>query len=71
LQVNRKVFTLPSVEVGSILEYTYQIQNDDYIYSEPHWEIQRPYFVHKAHYSFTPFKAFLPGSRIMTSVYAG
>ena len=26
LQVNRKVFTLPSVEVGSILEYRYQLQ---------------------------------------------
>ena len=26
---NRKVFTLPSVEVGSILEYTYQIRDDD------------------------------------------
>jgi hypothetical protein len=68
-QKNRKVFTLPSVEVGSILEYTYQIQNEDYIYSEPHWEIQRPYFVHKAHYSFTPFKAFLSGSTNMTSSY--
>jgi hypothetical protein len=69
VQVNRKVFTLPSVEVGSILEYTYQIQDDDNISSSPHWEIQRPYFVHKAHYSFTPFKAFLPGLQNQTSRY--
>ena len=61
VQVNRKVFTLPSVEVGSILEYSYQIQYDDNVSSEPRWEIQRPYFVHKAHYLFVPAKQFLPG----------
>ncbi len=69
VQVNRKVFTLPSVEVGSILEYYFQIQNNDNLDSSPHWEIQRPYFVHKAHYFFTPFKAFLPGIQNMTSSY--
>jgi hypothetical protein len=69
LQVNRKVFTLPSVEVGSILEYTYQVQDDDNISSSPHWEVQRPYFVHKAHYAFTPFKSFLPGIQNQTSMY--
>jgi hypothetical protein len=68
-QVNRKVFTLPSVEVGSILEYRYQVQYDDEISAEPHWEIQRPYFVHKAHYAFTPFKAFMKGSMNATSRY--
>jgi hypothetical protein len=66
-QVDRVVFTLPSVEVGSILEYRYQLRYDDNHYSSPFWEIQRPYFVHKAHYSFTPFKAFLPGIQNATS----
>jgi hypothetical protein len=64
-QVNRKVFTLPSVEVGSILEYSYQLAYDVQVgvhwYLSPHWEIQRPYFVHKAHYVFIPYKSFLPG----------
>ncbi|MGA2887675.1 MAG: DUF3857 domain-containing protein [Terracidiphilus sp.] len=68
-QFNRKVFTLPSVEVGSILEYRYQIEYDDNHFSSPSWEIQRPYLVHKAHYVFTPFKAFLPGSQNQTSMY--
>jgi hypothetical protein len=54
LQFNRKVFTLPSVEVGSILEYRYQIHYDDNHVSSPTWEIQRPYFVHQANYSFKP-----------------
>ncbi len=30
--------------------------------SSPIWEIQRPYFVHKAHYQFTPFKASCPAA---------
>jgi transglutaminase-like putative cysteine protease len=59
-QVGRKVFSLPSVEAGSILEYSYQIQYGDNEYSSPEWEIQKRYFVHKAHYQFTPFKAFAP-----------
>jgi hypothetical protein len=63
-QFQRKVFTLPSVEVGSILEYRYQLRYDDRHYSSPYWEIQRPYFVHKAHYVFTPFGDFMPGSTV-------
>ncbi len=53
-QVNDMVFTLPSVEVGSILEYRLQIRYNDDKVSAPTWEIQQPYFVHKAHYFFTP-----------------
>jgi hypothetical protein len=53
-EFDRKVFTLPSVQVGSIIEYSYQlVYNDDYYYP-PTWLIQRPYLVHKAHYLFTP-----------------
>jgi hypothetical protein len=69
MQVNQKVFTLPSVEVGSILEYRYEVRYDDDRYSSPSWEIQKPYFVHKAHYLFTPFKGFLPGLQNQTSSY--
>ena len=68
-QVGRMVFTLPSVEVGSILEYSYNLRYDDNHFSSPYWEIQQPYFVHKAHYVFTPFKAFLPGIQNQTSTY--
>ncbi len=63
----RKVFTLPSVEVGSILEYRYDMRYPDDQVSSPHWDIQQHYFIHKAHYSFTPFKAFLKGSENVTS----
>jgi len=66
-QINKRVFNLPSVEVGSIIEYRYQIDYDDDHYSSPFWRIQQDYFVHKARYSFLPFKAFLPGSQNATS----
>jgi len=64
-QVNTMVFTLPSVEVGSILEYRLQIRYDDGTVSSPTWEIQQPYFVHKAHYAFEPTKdlAYITNSR--------
>ncbi len=59
-QFGRMVFTLPSVEVGSILEYSYDYRWDDDEFIPPEWEIQQPYFIHKAHFQFTPFKAFMP-----------
>jgi hypothetical protein len=49
--------------------YRYELDYDDDHFSSPSWDIQRPYFVHKAHYAFTPFKAFLPGLENQTSMY--
>jgi hypothetical protein len=54
VQVNRVVFTLPSAEVGSILEYRWSLRYGDEWLSSPYWDIQQPYFVHRAHYSFIP-----------------
>jgi hypothetical protein len=53
-QQNTLVFTLPGVEVGSILEYRVKLRRDEYWTFLPKWQIQRQYFVHKAHYSFSP-----------------
>ena len=53
-QYNQMTFTLPSVEVGSILEYRLQIRYSEDTVSSPTWMIQQPYFVHKAHYLFNP-----------------
>jgi hypothetical protein len=52
-------FTLPDVTPGSILEYRYQVRYDRF-QSAPEWQIQQPYFVHKAHYSYIPAEQFLP-----------
>jgi hypothetical protein len=52
IQVNTVVFTLPDADVGSILEYRLKIRYPEYRVSEPEWDVQLPYFVHKAHFSF-------------------
>ena len=66
-QENAVVFTLPSVEVGSILEYRLKLHRDEDWTFLPDWVIQKPYFIHNAHYSFTPGD-FLS---LMYVVYAG
>jgi hypothetical protein len=62
-QLGRKVFNLPSVEVGSILEYRFEFRYDEsrdkfgqrmIYFSPPIWEVQRPYFIRKAHFVFKP-----------------
>jgi len=68
-QYARKVFTLPSVEVGSILEFRYELRYDDNLFSSPEWEVQREYYVHKSHYTFIPFKAFMSGRENATNMY--
>lgn len=56
-QLNKMVFTLPNVTVGSILEYRYQYDYDDHRLSSPSWDIQQQYPVRKSHFTFQPFKA--------------
>lgn len=58
-QMDDMAFTLPAVEVGSVLEYKYQIRYDRFE-EAPDWQIQQLYFVHRAHYSFTPAEKFNP-----------
>ena len=53
-KVKMKVFTLPSVEVGSIIEYRYKIHLDDNYFSSPDWYIQNDLYVRKAHYMWRP-----------------
>src|SRR5580704_10106734 len=49
-----KVFSLPSVEVGSILEYRYTLRYDDHWFMAPQWYIQSELFTRKAHYKWEP-----------------
>jgi len=52
-------FTMPGVEVGSIIEYRYQVRYDRYL-TAPDWQLQKPYFIHKEHFLFHPTSQFLP-----------
>ena len=53
-QENTVTFTLPSVEAGSILEYRVKFRRDEDWTFLPTWQVQKPYFIHKAHFSFHP-----------------
>lgn len=49
-----KVFTLPDVEVGSIIEYRYHLRYDDHHYLAPQWMVQSELYTRKAHYLWRP-----------------
>jgi hypothetical protein len=69
LQIHAVVFNLPSVEVGSILEYSFRLSGDTFA---PTWWIQQPYFVHKAHFSFHPnLSGSLEGLMFVTRIDSG
>jgi hypothetical protein len=73
------VFNLPSVEVGSILEYKWTIpltggsvsgvapdreayESSALASSIPEWEVQKPLFVHKAHFYYNPLSEMVIGA---------
>lgn len=48
-KIKVKVFSLPAVEVGSIIEYRYRLHTDDHYFRHPEWIIQTDLFTRKAH----------------------
>jgi hypothetical protein len=66
-KVKAVVFSLPAVEVGSIIEYRYKIHMDDNYYSAPDWDIQGDLYVRKAHYQWTPTSQLLTSADGKTS----
>lgn len=48
------VFTLPDVEVGSIVEYRYATRISDHSYEAPDWYIQGPLYLKAAHFVWYP-----------------
>ncbi|HEY0797468.1 MAG TPA: DUF3857 domain-containing protein [Acidisarcina sp.] len=60
-QYHTRVFTLPDVQVGSILEYRYDLRYDDDFVYEPTWFIQQEIPVRAAHYKFVPYQRELQG----------
>ena len=52
-------FTIPGVEVGSVIEYRYQVRYDRFL-TAPDWTLQTKYFIHKEHFLFHPAERFVP-----------
>ncbi len=50
-----KVFSMPDVQVGSILEYKYVLRYEDHSLLPPTWYIQSDLYLRKAHYRFVPY----------------
>lgn len=58
-QHKAKVFTLPAVDVGSIIEYRYKLRLDDQYFMSPDWMIQSDLYTRKAHYMWRPTNALI------------
>ncbi len=54
VKVMAKVFSMPDVEIGSIIEYRYKLRYDDRWFQSPQWYIQSNLWTRKAHYSWRP-----------------
>lgn len=55
LRVHVKSFTLPDVQVGSILDFKYFLRYDDHSFYAPDWIIQRELFQKSASFKFIPY----------------
>ena len=53
-KVTETAFAMPDVQVGSILEYRWELTYGEYSMIPPDWILQQPIFVHKAHYHYVP-----------------
>jgi hypothetical protein len=53
-KVQEMIFTLPDVEVGSIIEYRYATRYNDGVYESPTWLIQGDLYLKAAHYAWFP-----------------
>jgi len=50
-----ETFTVPDVQVGSIIEYRYSYDFEDYYIFESHWIVSAPLFTKKAVFTLKPF----------------
>jgi Domain of Unknown Function with PDB structure (DUF3857)/Transglutaminase-like superfamily len=56
IRINVKTFTLPDVQVGSIIDYRYSLRYEDNRVVPPEWEVQNELFQRKASFKFIPFQ---------------
>jgi hypothetical protein len=49
-----KVFSMPDVSLGSIIEYRYKLRYDDNYFISPRWYIQSALYLRKGHYMWKP-----------------
>ena len=60
------IFTLPGVEIGSIIEYRYSTRINSYTYEPPYWYIQGNLYIKSAHYLWYPTSKFIHNNEGVT-----
>lgn len=63
LKLQERIFTLPDVEVGSIIEYRYATRIADNRYQAPDWYIQGDLYLKSAHFAWYPTSRELSNER--------
>lgn len=63
MRVMAKAFAMPDVQVGSIVEYTYERQYDDQWVFPPQFVLQQRLFTRHGHYHFVPMDISLSSTR--------
>ena len=58
-RIQAKSFTMPDVQVGSIVEFRYHLSYDDHSFYAPEWEVQTELFQKKASFKFIPYPGLL------------
>jgi len=69
-EAEETVFTLPDVQVGSILEYRFKYRIPDEWYMPPRWFIQKDLFVRSAHFSWKASDIFMDYGDAVTLAYS-
>ncbi len=54
VKLTAKAFTMPEVQVGSIIEFKYRVYRDERYLHSPYWAIQHELFTRRAKFSFRP-----------------
>jgi hypothetical protein len=55
VRVHLKSFTLPDVQVGSIIDFRYSLRYDERLFEPPEWIVQTDLFQKKATFKFIPY----------------
>jgi hypothetical protein len=67
IRVHVKSFTLPDVQVGSILDFRYSLRYGDHVFYAPEWIVQNDLFQKSVSFKFIPY----PGDLIMAHERVG
>ncbi len=55
-RINVKSFTLPDVQVGSIIDYRFSLRYEDHMLLAPDWDVQMELFQRRAYFKYIPFQ---------------